>query len=83
MKKKRTKSARFTSPHKRPIRTLPLTSPMKKSIKRSIFPALSSHIPCKKSDQSKQRAATVHIDIDRVVLTSGIAMNSRTVMDVE
>ena len=56
---------------------------MKKSIKRSIFPALSSHIPCKKSDQSKQRAATVLIDIDRVVLTSGIAMNSRTVMDVE
>ena len=82
--KKKKKSTRFTSPHKRPLKTLPLTSPMKKSMKRSIFPASSSSpIPCKKSAQSKQLAATQFVDIEREVLSSAIATTSGTAAGVE
>ena len=56
---------------------------MKKSVKRSIFPETSSPVPCKKSAQSKQRAATHFVDIEREVLSSGIATNSGTAMGVE
>ena len=47
-------------------------------MKRSILPETSSPIPCKKSAQSKQRAATHFVDIEREVLSSGIATNSGT-----
>ena len=56
---------------------------MKKSVKHSIFPAFSSPIPCKKSAQSKQLAATQFVDIEREVLSSAIATNSRTATGVE
>ena len=56
---------------------------MKKSMKRSIFTETSSHIPCKKSAQSKQHAATHFVDIEREVLSSGIATNSGTATGVE
>ena len=52
-------------------------------MKRSIFPETSSPIPCKKSAQSKQHAATHFVDIEREVLSSGIAMNSGTATGVE
>ena len=56
---------------------------MKKSMKRFIFPETSSPIPCKKSAQSKQHAATHFVDTEREVLSSGTAMNSRTATSVE
>ena len=56
---------------------------MKKSMKRSIFLALSSPIPCEKSAQSKQCAATQFVDIEQEVLSSVIATNSGTTTGVE
>ena len=52
-------------------------------MKCSIFPETSSPIPCKKSAQSKQRAATHFVDIEREVMSSGIATNSGTATGVE
>ena len=52
-------------------------------MKRSIFPETSSPIPCKTSAQSKQHAATHFVDIEREVLSSGIATNSGTATGVE
>ena len=52
-------------------------------MKRSIFPETSSPIPCKKSDQSKQRAANHFVDIEREVLSSGTAKNIGTATGVE
>ena len=51
---------------------------MKKTMKRSIFPETSSPIPCKNSSKSNQHAATHFVDIEREVLSSGIATNSGT-----
>ena len=56
---------------------------MKKAMKRSIFPASSSPIPCKKSAQSKQLTATQFVDIEKEVLSSAIATNSGTATGVE
>ena len=82
-KKKKKKSTRFTSPHKGPLKTLLLTSPMRKSTKRSIFPASTSPIPCKKSAQCKQRAASQFVDIEREVVSRVIATKSGTTTSVE
>ena len=56
---------------------------MKKSMKHSIFPETSSPIPCKKPAQFKQRAATHFVDIEREVLSSGIATNRGNATGVE
>ena len=56
---------------------------MKKSMKRSIFPASSSPIPCKKSVRSKQCADSQFVDIEREVLSSVTATNSGTTTGVE
>ena len=56
---------------------------MKKAMKRYIFPASSSPIPCKKAAQSKQLAATQFVDIEKEVLSSEIAPNSGTATGVE
>ena len=52
-------------------------------MKCSIFPETSSLIPFKKSAQFKQHAATHFVDIERQVLSSGIATNSGTATGVE
>ena len=52
-------------------------------MKHSIFLAPSSPIPCKKSAQSKQRAATQFVDIEREVLSSVITTNSGTTTGVD
>ena len=52
-------------------------------MKHSIFTETSSPIPCKKSAQFKQHAATHFVDIERQVLSSGIATNSGTATGVE
>ena len=59
---------------------------MKKSMKRSIFPALSSPIPCRKSTQSKQCADSQFVDIEREVIatysgtTTGVEENDERSM---
>ena len=74
VKVKKKKIKKIYMPSQTTIKTLPLTSPMKKQTKHSIFPASSSPIPSKKSAQSKQRAATTQfVDIEREVLSSGTA----------
>ena len=44
---------------------------------------MSSRIPCRKSAQSRQRAATHFVDIEREVVSSGIATNGGTAAGVE